>query len=790
MAVTPTYPGVYVQEVPSGVRAIAGVGTSTALFVGRAADGPLGEPVRLANFTEFRDTFTDQYARSDLARAVRMFFDNGGTDCYVVRVAGTVTNAAVTLDAQDGATAVLRVEAKSPGAKGNSIRTAVSYRTQNPEETFNLEAFRWTAGVGGALVKTDQEVWTDLSMNPSHPRFVENVINPSSSLIKVTKLAGAVAAAAGSSLSSRPLPFGASPGTDSLVTGELATIIGTGPTGASRFRLSVDGRPFVDVDVKNASLTGTLANVESALTAEINSFLVGGAIQAAFMAGPAGVTGQPNETSRLLRIRSTGGGDVKIEPAPANDLAVPLMLGAAQGGQEESAWADARPAPNGVVFKLSSWTSFAGRPQNHFNQITIAGKAIPLGTALRTVGNTAPMYKDAAPSSPNGNSDGVREKWNILASQINAAAATDPGFPWSAEVWGQRLALVPTGGGDNQQGGVATSANDISGNFMTGNVRHYTLGAGGGGSFQGAGAAGTESGAPGLATYQSAMGAVDREVDLFNLMILPRDADHSADDVKELWGPASIFCQRRRAFLLMDPPDAWRSDKDATDLQTGVNSLRAGMVKDHSAIFFPRLIVRESGSEVAVGPSGAVAGLMARIDSARGVWKAPAGTEADLRAVAGVEHPLSDAQNGVLNPRAVNAIRVFPNGIVVWGARTMDGDNDFGSEYKYIPIRRLALMIEESLYRGLKWAVFEPNDDPLYAQIRLSVGAFMGDLFRKGAFEGATPRQAYFVKCDRETTTDNDRRLGVVNIWVGFAPLKPAEFIVIYLQQMAGQAEV
>jgi phage tail sheath protein FI len=120
----------------------------------------------------------------------------------------------------------------------------------------------------------------------------------------------------------------------------------------------------------------------------------------------------------------------------------------------------------------------------------------------------------------------------------------------------------------------------------------------------------------------------------------------------------------------------------------------------------------------------------------------------------------------------------------------MDGPDAFASEYKYVPIRRLALFIEESLYRGLKWVVFEPNDEPLWAQIRLNVGAFMHDLFRKGAFQGATPREAYFVRCDRTTTTQTDRNLGIVNILVGFAPLKPAEFVILKLQQMAGQIEV
>jgi len=152
---------------------------------------------------------------------------------------------------------------------------------------------------------------------------------------------------------------------------------------------------------------------------------------------------------------------------------------------------------------------------------------------------------------------------------------------------------------------------------------------------------------------------------------------------------------------------------------------------------------------------------------------------------------LTDDENGQLNPLGINCLRSFPAaGRVVWGARTMRGDDQLADDYKYIPVRRLALYIEESLYRGTKWVVFEPNDEPLWAQIRLNVGSFMNNLFRQGAFQGQSPRDAYFVKCDKETTTQNDINLGIVNIIVGFAPLKPAEFVVIQLQQIAGQITV
>ena len=143
------------------------------------------------------------------------------------------------------------------------------------------------------------------------------------------------------------------------------------------------------------------------------------------------------------------------------------------------------------------------------------------------------------------------------------------------------------------------------------------------------------------------------------------------------------------------------------------------------------------------------------------------------------------------NPEALNAIRVFPNGIVSWGARTMDGfDNSGDDDFKYIPVRRFELFIESSLVQGLRFAVFEPNAEPLWSTIRLSVTAFMNNLFRQGAFAGTTTRDSFFVKVDSETTTATDINLGIVNVVVGFAPLKPAEFVVITIQQQAGQVQV
>ena len=278
-----------------------------------------------------------------------------------------------------------------------------------------------------------------------------------------------------------------------------------------------------------------------------------------------------------------------------------------------------------------------------------------------------------------------------------------------------------------------------------------------------------------------------RKADLFNILCLPPYlADGNVDSV--LIGEAATYCEHRRAMLLVDPPTAWTS-KDAA--KAGVGDI--GTSSKNAALFFPRLSqpnpLHDDQIEDFV-PCGAVAGVFARTDSTRGVWKAPAGLDATLVGVPKLSVPLTDAENGELNPLGVNCLRAMPAaGRIVWGSRTLQGDDRLASEWKYVPVRRTALFIEESLYRGTHWVVFEPNDEPLWSQIRLNLGAFMHSLFRQGAFQGKTPAEAYLVKCDKETTTQDDVNRGIVNIVVGFAPLKPAEFVIIKLQQLAGQIQ-
>jgi phage tail sheath protein FI len=325
--------------------------------------------------------------------------------------------------------------------------------------------------------------------------------------------------------------------------------------------------------------------------------------------------------------------------------------------------------------------------------------------------------------------------------------------------------------------------------------------AGGGGSGGGAASppanSGSDDGQPlgdgdfeGKQADKSGLFALDT-ADLFNLLCIPPDT-RGGDTSAAVYQAAMAYCQTRRAMLIVDPPSAW-SANPVTAADTAKNGLDGlglnGPSARNAALYFPRVIAPDqltSQLDTFV-PCGLVAGAMAATDAQRGVWKAPAGLDASLSGISGLAVKLTNDENGTLNQLGINCLRNFPvYGNIVWGARTLRGADQMADEYKYIPVRRLALYIEESLFRGTQWVVFEPNDEPLWAQIRLNVGAFMHNLFVKGAFQGQTPAAAYFVKCDKDTTTQNDIDLGVVNILVGFAPLKPAEFVVLQIQQIAG----
>ncbi len=804
MPVQVSFPGVYIQEVPSGVHTITGVSTSIAAFLGRTARGPIDKAVRCLSFADFLREFGGPHPLSDLATSVKQFFDNGGTDCYVIRLAPGAAAASVNLR-NIGTLAlshnVLTARAKQPGLWGQDIKLEVDYNTPSPDETFNLTVIH---EVDGTVV--NREDFTGLSMMPTSPRFAPPFVTQSSKLIDLilhaemgdSSLPGATIhseSPAGYSQSRRVFV-----GTVAQLITDINGILATN----NQFVINVNGTKDVNVNLTGQVVAGATAQ----LVADSFAALVNPSISAAVpgvsvacrfdQVGPAGIN------AKVLRITAVGGNisSVRIRRATTSDFAGPMMLGLDQGGVEVVRYSNMRPVYNGSVFvggpgysdftdgtdiaaAANGLNNLAGLTQGTVTGVTINGVAIPL--SLVTTG--APGDRNFVSAGP-GN-DGVREKLRIIAQQINA----DPNVAARAEIWGYHIALKRKSGTINDTLTVATTgganASTLGAGFIR-NTRQYSLGTTGTSTFQSGGTAGNDGiTPPGVAAYSgnpalhTGFYALDK-VDLFNLMVLPGDREVNEATYLQIIGPASIYCNQKRAFLLVDAPNSWTNVDVPIADATAVNSLRALVVKDHSAVFYPKVQYSDNGIKKLIGATGMIAGLMARIDSERGVWKAPAGTEADLRGVLDLEVNLTDLENGVLNKLGVNCIRKFPSGIVNWGARTLDGSDDIGSEWKYIPIRRLALFLEESLFRGTKWVVFEPNDEPLWASIRLNLNAFMLSLFRQGAFQGSTPDKAFYVKCDGETTTQNDRNLGIVNIEVGFAPLKPAEFVIIKIQQIAG----
>ena len=808
MPVQVSYPGVYIQEVPSGVHTITGVATSIGAFFGRAAKGAINKAVRCLSYADFLREFGGPHPLSDLAQSVRQFFDNGGTDCYVVRLAsfppGTTGQASVTLRDLTGTLNVLTATAKAPGTWAHDLKFEIDYNTPNPNDTFNLTLIQ---DVNDVVVA--QENFSNLSMNPLSPRFAPSFVTQSSKLIDLTLHAQMIAGGAnatdplafinviantpaGFSQSRRPFTGTSIPTLRNNIRTEIDALLRPALAAdlKSKFSISINGSRYMEIDLAGIDVTGA-ADRDAALLLLVNEIN-----DTIHLTDPTlsvvGVWDQI-EADRVVVMRLTSStGDmssVRIARASANDFAGPMMLGIDQGGIEVARYSNVRPVFTGTAFVggqtnvpedfIDGINDFANLAQGTMTAVRIAGSP-DVNVTLTTAG--AKNFDDNS-----GGFDGVREKLRLIVQAVN----NDPNVPWAAELWGYYLAFKKKTGGINDTSAVTTIADNTLGAGFIANTRKYVLGNAGSGVFQSAGIPGADGAAPDPATYagdsllHTGIHALDK-VDLFNLMVLPGDREVSESEFRQIIGPASIYCAEKRAFLLLDAPASWTNvDLPVADA-SAVNSLRALVVKDHSAVFYPKAQYSDAGLKKLIGPSGMIAGLMARTDSQRGVWKAPAGTEADLRGVLDLEVNLTDLENGVLNKLGVNCLRKFPVGIVNWGARTLDGSDDLGSEWKYIPIRRLALFLEESLFRGTKWVVFEPNDEPLWASIRLNLNAFMMSLFRQGAFQGSTPDKAFYVKCDGETTTQNDRNLGIVNIEVGFAPLKPAEFVIIKIQQIAG----
>lgn len=776
MPVALTYPGVYVEEIPSGVRTITGVGTSVTAFVGYTARGPINSPTQLFNFGDFERQFGGLSRDSEVAYAVQQFFLNGGTEAWVVRTADQASKAALTVkNMAQSAIDVLDVTASSEGLWGNYLRLDVDYGTSNPDSTFNLSVTEY-ASDGIQLVVKRTESHRNLSMDSKSAQYAISTVNAASALIQLRRNAAVTSAAL------QALASGSSQSGD--LTGFAFNQLDANHL---RISISVNGDPASVIQIFDpSSPPATLADLATAVAARVkaikpgspayDNFTVSGANNRLLFT--AGATGAPSQEQSSVRIFS----------APSQDAAKLLKLGLANGGREAEAAAALRPAPNGNESADLSTVNLTNLPTN----------TVTMG--VTTAVSSASTTFSLAGSKTSYTQAELGDLASNLQSLIRASSTLAAFSKATVRVVGKRLQILSgidttdalihfTEGASGLVALLALNTNS--------NVQRYSVGVGVAMGQQDAGAGGADGSLPtaqelvGVEASKTGLYALEN-VGLFNLLSIPRTADLNEADGLFVISNATAYCTRRRAMFLVDPPSTRVAVSGASNgiLDWATTQLTPDR---NAALYWPNVLVPDPLDNFrlrSLPPSGTMAGLFSRIDSARGVWKAPAGTEATLVNVQGLAYNVTDSENGVLNPMAVNCLRSMPvYGRIAWGARTTRGADQLADDYKYVPIRRLALYIEESLYRGTQWVVFEPNDEPLWAQIRLNIGTFMHTLFRQGAFQGKSPREAYLVKCDSETTTQADINRGVVNILVGFAPLKPAEFVIIQLQQLAGQLE-
>lgn len=673
------HPGVYTQELPSGVRTISGAATSVALFVGPTLTGIDNRAIRIQNFGDFERQFGGLVQTSSMSYSVLHFFANGGSEAFVWRVppaGATQASSTVKRDASGNA-ASLTFTALSAGAASGEIFIEI--------DSFGIDASPFTSEAAKKrlfnLTVTDRttgrvERFTRLSTASSSARFAQAVIND----------------------------------------------VGTG---SKLVKLTVTG-----VDAERPVTSGT-------------------AYRLAALPAP-GTFGANINTNVVIAVRDAAGDVDNAQSVTLTDVTV--------------------------------FANGAPKPVSLLEVATKLEAAINLKIREIAAANTAMQGVSVSVS--------LAENGQFLWLKTSAPAAGQ----FARRLFDATVTLV------NPGSGTSFASQFVTGSAAVTNVSRYRLGAPYTpasseqvvGSSLVVGIDGNASGQPDTAAFKAAVLALEGPDPFFNLLCLPDLVRPAAGDplalhhasAMSIYSEAARICAEKHAFLLIDPPP------NVVDVGSAEAYKTTGIpfASSHSAAYFPNIRVDdplEAGAIRSHPPSGVMAGLFARTDGQFGVWQAPAGTEAVLSGAYGPSIDLSDADHGVLNPIGLNCIRKFPiYGTVSFGSRTLDGANALGSEWKYVPVRRTASYILRSLSEGLRWAVHKPNGEQLWSQLRLNSTAFMHGLFRQGAFKGVSSKDAYFVACDASTTTADDINQGVVNLIVGFAPLKPAEFVVISLRQI------
>jgi uncharacterized protein len=890
LPLTPTYPGVYVEELPSSVHTISGVSTSNTAFIDFFERGPIDSAVQISTFTDFERIFGGLDKRSEASYQLMQYYLNGGQTAFVVRVAPP--------DAVVANVDLLEQGLVIPGTATSSILPDLL--PSDPVELAAGDQQQFVATIPGSANWTIKLASSPPPSSPPVSKIDFGLIDPKSGLYVAPKTIASAMSVMVTAKGIRDCSIVATaviqlmPVSIAIVAPAMPITLGPGETfnfkaetaGTTKTVVawSVSGPGSIDtygvytypanlssppvtlptsVAVAATLIVGKVTitasqevtlvavhvspdtakvavNQSLLLTANCASGVTDDQMTWSFdppaaapTAIPSGRTccykppssypvTSPKDVTVMVTVNGvTSAAAITVLPQYTVEITSADNETEVEVGDDLQLTAKTWGDPSGAV----SWKASAGtitqqglyqapatlpNPTSHLmvtitatsandtsdfpQQSTTVLTIAPAQSRFRVkasspgawgnqlqVAAIAPRTPNPAKPTFNLQFQEVDANGNVLRTEVHTALTYDPDDPKYA---------VSTINSESQMAQFVDFGEDYPAPFLqTGtDLIFQTLTGGEDGEFV------DDQMANALIQQVQDDSALLSSIapNLFNILCLPATANLDDAAAGVVLGEAQKYCQDKRAFLIIDIPPSEEVSlptQMVTWFESHLTDLSLAM--GCAAVYYPRLDIADPLNNFRtreIGSSGTMAGIYASSDVNRGVWKAPAGTQA-IVAGANPAYVMKDADNGILNPLGINAIRSFPvYGNLSWGARTVQGADEIASQWKYIPVRRLAQYIENSLYQGLKWAVFEPNDTPLWGDMVLNVNAFMGDLFRQHAFQGSSPKDAYFVKCDASTTTQYDIDRGIVNIVVGFAPLKPAEFVVIQIQQIAGQS--
>lgn len=717
-------PAVYVEEVSSGSKPIAGVGTSTGAFVGIAEKGPIGKAELVTNWAQFEKKFGGFIDDGVLAHAVYQFFNEGGTKCYVVRTCHylepsdrttmeAVSSATILKDENNNGT--IRVAAVNEGTWGDKLSVSVEHAS-NSRELYKLLVKQQNAKGMNVIV----EAFDNLSVEQ-----VEETINGKSDYISVEE----------DNFEENGQELLTGKGNKPWIAKFAQSVVLSGGVDADNTADPVVVEAKAEADLRDSDFSKALTVTAKTAGTAANDIIV--TVSEGTSTDKFTLTVSKKnkfvETFKDLDLDNLtiNSDHVELSLSEGNTTNLPWILKSPQkvvldGTQAHDVIYDEAGVP---IVNISARTPFVA---SDISLQVEPGTQSGFTIYIKHKDGASELFEDVSLAKVNNN--------GIVSTLVNLTLAAGITLPSDRVPWPRKTDdvsplyqyYVLTGGTDG-----LTDPMEYTGN----------------------------------ATAMTGLHAFDN-VDDINLVAIP-DAGGAATIMKD----GLTYCELRKdCFFIADPLD------ELNPQEVLAHKLKY-LKSSYGALYYPWIesIHPVSRKKILLPPSGAVAGIISKTDIRRGVFKAPAGTaEGYVRSAVGLEKVLTKGEHDILNNPGINVIREFPGtGICVWGARTLTDD----PEWKYVNVRRLFLFIEESIDEGTQWVVFEPNDPSLWGSVKRNITAFLTILWRDGALFGATPDEAFFVKVDAENNPPEVRDLGQLIIEIGVAPVKPAEFVIIRIQQ-------